>query len=648
MKDPFNIHESNSPLRTPENLSWEEAAQYPSSSVEGFVRTQGSLRTIWWIPVLLVVCFVVLVSQLVRLQVVGGKEFRAMAEGNRLRERIILAPRGYIKDRSGEILAQNTAGFRLIAIPVDLPKDGLEGEVSALATVLGLPLPALTTALSKVDTKSFEPVVLAEDISRDQSILFETRSSEFLGFQVEATPIREYTNAEMFSHVLGFTGIVSSNDLHDTELAGYSAQDYIGKTGIEQQYERFVRGQNGQEQIEVDATGRVVKTLGTVNPKPGNILELNIDKELQEKLYTELLQKGVKGAAVALDPKTGQVLALVSVPGFNNNLFAHGIKTEQYKGLLEDKNLPLFNRAIAGTYPPGSTVKIMGALAALEEGVVSESTVIMDRGVLVIPNQYDSRIQYNFYGWKRAGLGPMTVRTAIAESSDIYFYTVSGGHPASSITGLGAEKLASFYRRFGLGKPTGIDLPGEKSGVVADPAWKAEYFKDNSILKQWYLGDTYHIGIGQGDMLTTPLQVAVWTSSIANNGVAYKPTLLKRVVDQQGKIVFEPPREKVVDLGTSEKNLKVVQEGMRLTVTNGSGNQLSTLPIEAAGKTGTSQFDGSDMSRTHAWFTSYAPFNNPQIVVTVLVEAGGEGHEAAVPVAKSTLQWWAENRYGKK
>jgi penicillin-binding protein 2 len=352
--------------------------------------------------------------------------------------------------------------------------------------------------------------------------------------------------------------------------------------------------------------------------------------------------------AVALDPRTGAVLALVSLPGYNNNLFAEGISNQDYQNLLNDKALPLFNRAIAGTYAPGSTVKPMVSIAALEENIVTENTVITDRGVLTIPNQFTPSILYNFYGWKRSGLGPMTVRSAIAESSDIYFYTVAGGHPSSSIKGLGAEKLAEYYRKFGLGRQTGIDLQGEKTGVVADPNWKAEYFKNDAILRQWYLGDTYHIGIGQGDMLATPLQVALWTATIANDGVGMKPQLLKRVVRQDGSVIREMEPQIVNQKFASDKNILIVQEGMRQTITAGSGRSLDGLPVTAAGKTGTSQFDGSDPTRTHAWFTMYAPYENPEIVITVLAEAGGEGHNVAHDIVRPTLQWWAENRLHKQ
>lgn len=644
MKNPFEF--TGTPLPTKKDeLAWEESALHPKGSVEGFTEPAYRSNVTRIMPFAVLLCFIILLVQLAKLQLVQGSNYRAMAEGNRLRERLVLAPRGFIKDRFGKVITQNTVSFRLVAVPLDLPKEGLEAEVVSLSEMLGIPSSEIRDAIAKSDRRSFEPVVIAEDLTREQSILFETRESEFIGFQIQNTPIREYPSAKMFSHVLGYTGRLSDNEAITYRPLGYSSQDFIGKTGIEKQYETFLRGENGHEQIEVDATGKVVKLLGSVDPEPGNILELTIDKDLQEKLYAGLESKGAKGAAVAMDPRTGEVLALVSLPGFDNNLFARGITTPEYQSLLQDKDLPLFNRAIAGTYPPGSTVKPMVGAAALQEGLVTDKTVIVDRGVLVIPNQFDPSISYNFFGWQRSGLGPMTVRSAIAKSSDIYFYTVAGGHPLSSIKGMGADKLAYYYRSFGLGQLTGIDLGGEKPGVVADPEWKANYFKDNSILSKWYLGDTYHIGIGQGDMLATPLQATLWTATIANNGRGMKPHLLRRVVDQDGDVLQEPTPGVIVTPPISEENIRISQEGMRQTVLEGSGVQLKTLPISSAGKTGTSQFDGSDPSRTHAWFTAYAPFEKPEIVITVLVEAGGEGHAAAVPVVKEALQWWAEHRY---
>lgn len=646
MKNPFEIYTTSAPSRGKRPLDWEEAALDSQTKNTEVFDPERFARFFFWLKPVLFIFFAIIIFRLFYLQVVKGQHYRTMAENNRIRQQLILAPRGLIFDSNNKPIVENAAGFNLVAVPLDLQRNELDETLIKLSTVFKLNFDELKNKILAAPKNSIIPVVLKSDFSLEDSILFETRSSEFVGFSVQNIPIRQYDRAEVFSHIVGYTGPVSQNDLEKISKK-YSPEDYIGRSGLELQYEDFLRGKNGQNLIEVDATGRVQSVLGTNAPRPGNSLYLNIDKDLQEKLYSELKGKlgKIKAAAVALEPKTGRVLALLSIPGFDNNLFAHGIKADEYKLLINDKSLPLFNRAISGVYPPGSTVKPLVAAAALQEGVVKEDTIITDRGVLVIPNQFNPEISYNFYGWKRDGLGPMDVYSAIAKSSDIYFYTVAGGHPKSSIKPLGPIKLSEYYKKFNSGKNTGIDLPGEKPGLVADPEWKNNYYKQDAVLGKWYLGDTYHIGIGQGDMLATPLQVAFWTSVIANNGVGMQPAVLNKVLDPQGKLIHENSPKVLVEQFLSNENLKIVQQGMRQTVLEGSGLQLSSLPITSAGKTGTSQFDGSDPSRTHAWFTAYAPFEDPQIVITVLVEAGGEGHAVAVPVVKQALDWWAKYRH---
>jgi penicillin-binding protein 2 len=649
--NPFEIyHDLANERRTARGLDWEESALDSASSVEGFVEAETDSRyprrSARALHIGIVIICLILVGKLFSLQIVQGDHLRELAEGNRLRNRIILAPRGQITDREGQVIARNTASFSLVAVPADLPKEGWQAEVEQLSLLLSIDKAEVMDKLQKSDKRSLQPIPLKQDLTSEESILFQTRAKEFFGFSVDSIPIREYPDPQVFSHLLGYTGVVSPDEIANLANQDYVLNDFIGKSGIELSYENYIRGIDGVIQTEVDASGKSIKVLGTNDPKPGNTVTLNINKGLQEALYQafQKVSPNAKGAAIAMNPKTGEVLAFLSLPGFDNNLFAPGISTDAYKKLITDPTLPLFNRAIAGTYPPGSTVKPMVAAAALQEKIVTDSTVIVDRGLLVIPNQFNPGINYNFYGWKRDGLGPMTVRSAIAQSSDIYFYTVTGGNYNTSITdGLGAEKLADYYRRFHLGQPTGIDLQGEKSGLVADPTWKARYFKDDAILSKWYLGDTYHIGIGQGDMLVTPLQVALWTATIANNGTGMRPTLLKQVTDSSGKVIFSSSPQAIALPGIDPAYMRIVQEGMRETITSGSGVSLNTLAVAVAGKTGTSQFDGADPSRTHAWFTAYAPFDDPKLVITVLVEAGGEGHAAAVPIAKEGFQWCIAN-----
>ena len=648
-KNPFE-DKNHSSLKKKPSLDWEESAVDTTSQVRGGVfdaeRTSPNIR---WLSAVLLAVFLVIFSWLFFLQVMKGGSYKLLSENNRIRSQVILAPRGYILDRYGKVLAQNTASFNLVAVPLDLPKEGWAEEVDRLAKLLNFDAEEAKTKLKALDKRSMQPVLIRQDISQQENILFETKASEFLGFSVQKVPIRQYADPLSFSHLLGFTGVISPEDLKTVNPELYDANDFIGKFGIEAQYEKYLHGENGENLVEVDAAGKLVNVLGEKKANPGKTLVLSIDRELQKKIYDLMTQnnQNIKGAAVALNPRTGEVLALVSLPGFDNNLFAHGIKKADYQRLIQDKNLPMFNRAIAGTYPPGSTVKPMAATAALQEGTITENTVITDRGVLVIPNQYNPAVAYNFYGWQHGGLGAMNVRSAIAESSDIFFYVVAGGHPSSQVKGLGVQKLAEYYRKFNLGRVTGIDLQGEKPGLVPDPDWKAKYFQNDPVMSKWYLGDTYHIGIGQGDMLATPLQVALWTATLANDGVGYQPRILDKVTDEDSRVIFETSPKVAIDKIADKKYIKIVQEGMRQTVLAGSGRQLAALSVTSAGKTGTSQFDGSDPKKTHAWFTAYAPFEDPQIVVTVLVEAGGEGHVVSVPVVKETLKWWAENRLNK-
>jgi penicillin-binding protein 2 len=649
-KNPFNLdfsEERKNNLLKP--LDWEESAIDSLSLVEGFSERTVS-NNFFYLTSALVLIFLVIVLRLFYLQILNGHYYNNFADQNRLRQQVILAPRGIIKDRYANILAKNTASFNLVAVPFDLPKNDLLEYLTDLSKIVKFDVKTVQDKLLVAGSSSLEPLLIAQNISEQESILFDTQSSHFVGFSLQKIPVREYDFPEAYFHLLGYAGFINSQELKNLKAEGYKSLDFIGKSGIEQNYEKYLKGENGYSQIEVDARGNLLAKLGTKEPQGGYTLNLNIDKALQEEIYKvvkNIVPKG-KVAVVAMKPATGEVLSLLSLPALDGSRFAKGLTQEEYQAIIADKRLPLFNRVIQGTYPPGSTVKPMVALMALEEGVITEQTEYKDNGVLVIPNQYNANINYNFYGWKRDGLGVVNVRSAIAKSSDIFFYIVAGGYPKANWPGLGIDKLSAYYKKFGLGQSTGIDLPGEKAGLVPDVKWKAEYFKSDPILSKWYLGDTYHVGIGQGDLLTTPLQVLLWTATIANRGVGMQPQVLKSIIDEEhNKIIFEQsPKVKIAKF-VDYKNIKIVQEGMRETVLSGSGRLLNTLAISSAGKTGTSQFDGSDPKKTHAWFTAYAPYEDPQIAITVLVEAGGEGSSVSVPIVKAVLDWWAKNRYNK-
>ncbi len=647
-RNPFNLDFSDDrrQSRLLKPLDWEESAIDGLSSVEGF-----SERTVknhfFYLTLALFAVFLGVTFRLFYLQVLKGHYYNNFADQNRLRRQVILAPRGIIKDRFGKVLAKNTASFNLVAVPFDLPKNDLLPYLEALSKIVKFEVKVAQNKIISAGQSSLDPILIAQNISEQESILFDTQSSQFVGFSLQKIPVREYDFPEVYFHLLGYPGFINAQELKGLKAEGYDNLDFIGKSGIEQNYEKYLKGENGYTQIEVDAKGNLLSKLGTKEPRGGLTLNLNIDKQLQEEIYKivkRLLPSG-KVAVVAMKPETGEVLSLLSLPGLDGSRFAKGLTQTEYQNILADKRLPLFNRVIQGTYPPGSTVKPMVALMALEEGVISEKTEYKDNGVLVIPNQYNPMINYNFYGWKRDGLGMVDVKLAIAKSSDIFFYIVAGGYPKANLPGLGIDKLSAYYRKFGLGQMTGVDLPGEKPGLVPDVQWKAEYFKHDPILSKWYLGDTYHVGIGQGDLLTTPLQVLLWTATIANRGVGMQPQVLKSIIDEeQQQIIFEQTPKVKISKFVDYKHLKLVQEGMRETVLSGSGRLLNTLPITSAGKTGTSQFDGSDPKKTHAWFTAYAPYEDPQIAITVLVEAGGEGSSVSVPIVKEVLNWWAKNR----
>lgn len=648
MQNPFEVYTSLNKTEKKRSLDWDESALDSQHDLEEVYDSDRRAPKLNWLILFTAAIFLILSGRIFYLQIVQGAKFRTLSENNRLRRQVILAPRGKIVDNYNQILAENTASYNLVATPVDLPKTGLDAEIKRLAEDLNLNADEISQKISKADLKSIQPVVVAQNISQSQSILFETESSSFIGFSVEEIPVRSYENGQVFSAVLGYSGLLSPGDLVGKNKDLYAVEDYIGKLGIEEKYEDLLHGKNGENLIEVDSSGKLVNVLGENPPVAGNTLVLNIDKDLQNLLYEKLSQAPgtSRGAAVALNPKTGQVLALVSSPGFDNNLFAAGISTVDYQKLLNDKNQPLFNRAISGTYPPGSTSKVMTATAGLQEKIITPETVIVDNGAITVPNQFGGP-SYQFRGWKPGGLGPMTVTSAIAMSSDIFFYEVAGGSPNGNFQGLGPETLAQYYRKFGLGKPLGIDIQGEKSGLVPDPDWKEKYFNNDPLQGKWYLGDTYHIGIGQGDLLVTPLQVAEWTAVIANNGVGMRPQIAQKAVDYRGDVVWQNKPEVIIKDVASLENIKTVQAGMRQTVLAGTARALQALPITSAGKTGTSQFDGSNPERTHAWFTCYAPYEDPQIVITILVEAGGEGNAVAEPVAEQALLWWAKNRLNK-
>ncbi len=404
-----------------------------------------------------------------------------------------------------------------------------------------------------------------------------------------------------------------------------------------------MRGQPNKIAILVDSDNKILNTVIAKESRSGNNLTISIDSDLQ-KLLTDVLKNKITetnssgAAAVVLDTRSGEILALVSLPSFDNNVFTNNLSGKNYQTIIKNQNWSEFNRAIGGIYPSGSTIKPFIAAAALEENIISPETKIDDTlGYIQIPNQYNPDIIYTYRDWKAHGW--VDLRKAIAWSANVYFYQIGGGY--KNIQGLGIERIKKYLNIFGFGSLLGIDLPGESEGLTPDPIWK----KTNKN-EDWYTGDTYNVSIGQGDVLVTPLQMAAAIAAIANDGTLWQPKIVSKITDSDGKIVKEFKPKIIRDNIMDKNNLQIVREGMREAVTEGSAYFLKDLPIKVAGKTGTAQVTNT-FKKTNAWFTGFAPYDNPSITLAIVIEGAGEGSTAAVPVAKEVFQWYYNKNYDK-
>ncbi len=598
--------------------------------------TKNDKKLLWIATFFLLIA---LFSRTFFLQVIKGPYYKEVAENNRVREVVVKAPRGIIRDRYGEVLALNIPSFEVTFVPLNLPEDESAWKelVAKLGELLGQDLnqeEVLSQMMqaSKTDQRSY---LIQKNVEQDKAFEIIERSVEFPGIYIGKTARREYVDGEIFSKIIGYDGKITKEELEENPT--YLMTDYIGKNGIEYTYEKQLHGEHGMHRFEVDALGNIKEDLGEINPVSGDGLILNIDAKLQKEA-TEIakrtleINKDATGIAiVALDPQTGGVRALVSLPSFDNNMFARGISNSEYAELVNNEKKPLLDRATKGEYPPGSPYKIMMAAAALEEGVIAENTQVNCGGAIHVG-------AWAFPDWKTHGI--TDVRKAIAQSCDVFFYTVAGGW--GDIGGLGIKRMEIYANMFGYGKPTGIDLPGEQSGNVPSGDWKFKRFGEN-----WYIGDTYHAAIGQGYVTATPLQVAYSISIIANGGKSIKPKIVDKILhtDTGEEEILKP--EIIEAQVVSQKTIDVVRRGMRDTVFSdgGSGSSLRSLKVETAGKTGTAQF-GAD-EKLHSWYSSFAPFENPELAMIVLVEGGGEGHSWAVPITKEIYEWYFDRKRGE-
>jgi len=583
-----------------------------------------SLIPITVFRLVLIVVVGAFLMRLINLQVTQAQINRSLAEGNSVRTRLVPAPRGLFYDRNGVELARNIPNFSIVLHLTDLPHSREQKTMLAerIAASLGRTDGEITELINQ--TNGQEDVILADRISREEALKYELRLSGLGAVEIVRSPDRSYSNLPSLGQFIGYIGKVTSQDLKEDE--SLLPTSLIGKSGLEKTYDKQLRGQPGQEILEANSLGKTVRVIGQTPATVGNSIILGVDSALQEVAARALKEaieksKAKSGALVALDPTSGEIRAMVSLPDFDNNIFGPNGDSAKRQELLTDPDSPLINRAVLGQYPSGSTVKPFVAAGGLQEGVITPQTRIdTSAGEIVVGD-------WVFRDWKKHGLAD--VKQAIAESNNIFFYTVGGGN--GSIEGLGAEGLANWLRRFGFGQPTGIDLPYEASGLIPTPRWKEE-----NKHEAWYLGDTYNLSIGQGDLLITPLQLANATAAIANGGRLLRPHLVHsfRMVNGQIK---EMPSEAITEQVAKPEVVEVVRQGMRQAVTSGSARAFSSLPVNVAAKTGTAQFTSSK-EKTHSWFTAFAPYDNPSLVVSVIVEGGGEGYAVAAPVAKNVIE----------
>ncbi len=562
------------------------------------------------LPLLLVIISLLFLGKLFYLQVIQGNYYQKLSDTNRIRTQTIHAPRGIIFDRNGVPLTLNVPGFRLIS----------RDEKGAIKT---------------------------ESIDKEEAFHLISKGAK----NVEVASLRQYPFKDVLSHVVGYIGQISEAELKQPGFKGYPANEWIGKSGIEDEYESLLRGQDGRQLFEVNSLGKLVRALGQTDPIPGQDIKLTIDSRLQQKVYEAA--KDVKKGVVIVSKPNGEILAMLSNPSYDANLFTMGKTYTSPAGaytstqdiLLDSENYPLLNRAIGGTYPPGSTFKIVTAAAGLE-GVIDEKYSIVDTGVLKVG-------EFSYGNWYylengKTESGNLNVSRALARSNDIFFYKLAEK--------LGVSRLAGMAQKFGVGRELGIDLGGEVPGLLPTKEWKKDFLKED-----WYLGDTYHYGIGQGYLLTTPLQVAMWAATIANGGILPTPHFLENPKSEirNPKLVGEKTisliRQGMVEscstggvawplfnfrVKKQELKNKIDLDGKNFFDAPASGSA-KMVGVSVACKTGTAQHGGEETS-PHAWITLFAPAYKPEIVVTVLVESGGQGSSVAGPIAKKVLEGYFE------
>ncbi len=579
--------------------------------------------------------FSILLARLVFLQVVEGEKYRRLSENNCVRLKSIKASRGLIYDSKGELLVDNRPSFDLKIVLKDAKP--LKKTIKKLSSLINIPYDDLMSKISdKKNVSKFKPHLLKNNISRNMLALIESHSFDLPGIMISVEPRRNYIFNNSCAHLLGYLGEINENELKSGRYPGVRGGDSIGRYGAEKTYEKILHGTRGGQQIEVDATGRLVRVLKTVAPVPGRNVFLTLDHKLQEK--AEAMLYGKAGAIVALDPNNGDVLVMASSPSFDPNDFIDGISPVKWNILRNDPGRPMMNKAIQGEYPPASTFKIVTAIAGLEEGVINKTTTQFCPGYYKFGNRV-------YRCWKKWGHGTLNVTGALEQSCDVFFY-----HTGEQ---LGVDTLAQYARGCGLGRLTGIKLDHERAGLVPTSSWKKKRFG-----VPWQGGETLSVAIGQGFDLVTPLQMAVFIAAVGNGGTLFRPKILKYIETADGRIAMKQEPEITGGIPAGPETLKIVRQGILNVVQGkrGTARRIRIPGIEMAGKTGTAQVfnltkkdrkKGKKLNyllRDHAWFVCYAPAEKPVIAVSVLVEHGEHGSSAAAPMARAIVMTCLENK----
>ncbi len=596
--------------------------------------------------------FGILLFSTFNLQAIEGERYKDLAELNKFITSHLASERGVIYDRNMQQLVFNEVSFDLWLLKSEMPEND-KGKKEVLREIAQIIDEDVENLEEIIQQNTGDKILLKKDLSHRSLILLTTRIEEISFLEIKKRILRHYQNQESLSHLLGYLGKISSQEL--SLLKDYEIGDYVGKEGLERAYQEVLRERKGEIRIERDAQGGEISREIIKYPQSGDSLVLSLDFLLQEKIeevLNDILEEigSTRGAVIALNPQNGEILASVSLPAFNNNLFARGITPEELRELNQNPQKPQLNRVIGGLYPTGSMVKPLIAAAALEEKIVSESTQLYCPLELCLEHKYTGEPEcfpdWTFHGWTN-------IKRAIAESVNPFFYMIGGGYVSPSTAseffnpglpkkfeGLGIENIAKYLRLFGLGESSGVDLPGEVEGRVPDPDWKEDYFKTPEQQK-WYLGDTYNLSIGQGYFLATPLQMAVALMALANGGKIFEPKLVKEILtagtDKKTELESKIKQEDFI----SQETLRIIKEGMAQAVSSpaGSAFSLSALPVRVAAKTGTAQLSPKK-EIYHNWITVFAPDENAEILLTVLIERVEGTRIAAQKVAKEVLDWY--------